>query len=57
MDTVKESLNADALRKEGLLSKKERVVVEGSLDELNRRRNELKLVIKKLGKLTKQIEG
>ncbi|KAG0746639.1 hypothetical protein G6F57_008240 [Rhizopus arrhizus] len=56
MDTVKESLNADALRKEGLLSKKERVVVEGSLDELNRRRNELKLVIKKLGKLTKQIE-
>lgn len=57
MDTVKESLNADALHKEGLLSKKERVVVEGSLDELNRRRNELKLVIKKLGKLTKQIEG
>ncbi|KAG1213842.1 hypothetical protein G6F69_002459 [Rhizopus microsporus] len=56
INALKEGLNADSLRKKDLLSKKERVIVKGSLDELNRRRNELKMITKKLGRLTKRIE-
>ncbi|KAI8061999.1 RecF/RecN/SMC [Thamnidium elegans] len=55
--SLRDSLDNDLLRKkEELLSKKDRVNTHGSLDEFNRRKQELKLVLKKLVKLNKSIE-
>ncbi|KAG1445861.1 hypothetical protein G6F56_009762 [Rhizopus delemar] len=56
IDALKENVNMETLRKKDLLSKKERVVIKGSLDDLNRRKNELKVVTKRLVRLTKHIE-
>lgn len=44
-------------KKEELLSKKDRVLTHGSRDDLNRRKYELKIVLKKLVKLNKAIGG
>ncbi|GAA5798475.1 hypothetical protein HPULCUR_003879 [Helicostylum pulchrum] len=55
--SLRDSLDNDLLRKkEELLSKKDRVNTHGSLGEFNRRKQELKLVLKKLVKLNKSIE-
>ncbi|KAI9276287.1 RecF/RecN/SMC [Sporodiniella umbellata] len=56
IEALKEALNSEVLRKKDLLSKKERVVIRGSSDDLNRRNNELRTVTRRLVKLTKRIE-
>ncbi|CAO3654057.1 unnamed protein product [Mucor hiemalis] len=49
INTLREALDNDLLRrKEELLSKKDRVITHGSLDDLNRRKKELKHVLNKL---------
>lgn len=42
-------------RKDDLLSRKDRVMTHGSLDDLNRRKQELKSTTKKLVRLTNRI--
>ncbi|KAI8368390.1 hypothetical protein EDC96DRAFT_138627 [Choanephora cucurbitarum] len=56
MKALKESLENDLLRrKDDLMSKRERVLTYGSLEDLNRKKHELRVVIKKLVKLSKRI--
>lgn len=55
---MRDSLDNELLRKkEELESKKNRVMTHGSVDELNRRKHELKIVLKKLVKVNKTIGG
>lgn len=42
-------------KKEDLLCKKDRVLTRGSLDDLNRRKQQLKMLTKKLVRLAKRI--
>jgi hypothetical protein len=44
-------------RREDLLSKKRRAVISGNADDLERRKRELKMVMKKLSKLSNHIGG
>ncbi|RCH98817.1 Structural maintenance of chromosomes protein 3, partial [Rhizopus stolonifer] len=56
MKALKESLENDMLRrKDDLVSKRDRVLIHGSLEDLNRRKQELKMVTKKLVRVTKRI--
>ncbi|KAI9351904.1 RecF/RecN/SMC [Pilaira anomala] len=57
IESLRDSLDNDLLRKkEELDSKKDRVLTHGNLDEFNRRKQQLKIVVKKLVKLNKSIE-
>ncbi|KAI7902915.1 uncharacterized protein BX663DRAFT_55209 [Cokeromyces recurvatus] len=56
MNRLKESLENELLRKkQELLSRKDRVLTHGSSGDLNRRKHELKLVTKKLVRLSNRI--
>ncbi|KAI8994869.1 RecF/RecN/SMC [Pilobolus umbonatus] len=54
---LKDSLDNGLLRRRNeLISRKDRVIKSGSVEDLNRRKRELRLLMKKLGGLSKQIE-
>ncbi|KAI8984689.1 chromosome segregation protein sudA (DA-box protein sudA) [Mycotypha africana] len=56
MNKLKDTLENQLLRKkEDLLNKKDRVITRGSLNDLNRSKNELKAITKKLVRLSKRI--
>ncbi|KAG2211831.1 hypothetical protein INT47_004517 [Mucor saturninus] len=56
INSLRDSLDNELLRKkEELQSKKERVMTHGSVDELMRRKHELKIALKKLVKVNKTI--
>lgn len=56
INELRDSLDNDLLRRrDDLASRKDRVITHGSLDDLNRRKQELKLTTKKLVRLTNRI--